>query len=116
MGLIAGLAGIAAGARMIRSLVGAHAAPGALALLAASPFLITHTRALSPAALALLLVALSYGLFWAFLRSGHLGLLAGWGAASVLAFTADAALIYLPLLQGCRRPLNDNTSHCVLPR
>ena len=100
MGLIAGLAGIAAGARMIRSLVGAHAAPGALVLLAASPFLIAHTRGLSPAALALLLVALSYGLFWAFLRSGHPGLLAGWGAASVLAFTADAALIYLPLLQG----------------
>lgn len=98
-GLLCGLAGLAAAARMLRSLTGAHASPGALLLLAASPFLIAQTRTLSPAPLVLLLVALSYALFWAYLRGGELVLLAGWAVVSVLSFSAQASLIYLPFTQ-----------------
>ena len=98
-GLLCGLAGITAAARMLRSLAGAHASPGALLLLAASPSLIAQTRTLSPAPLVLLLVALSYALFWAYLRGGELVLLAGWAVVSVLAFSAQASLIYLPFTQ-----------------
>jgi hypothetical protein len=98
-GLLCGLAGIATAVRLLRGLAGAHAAPGALFLLAASPFLISQTRTLSPAPLVLLLVALSYALFWTYLRGGQLGLLAGWAVVSVLAFSAQASLIYLPCTQ-----------------
>ena len=98
-GLLCGLAGIAAAAHMLRSLAGAHASPGALLLLAASPFLIAQTRTLSPAPLVLLLVALSYALFWTYLQGGEKSLLAGWAVVSVLAFSAQAGLIYLPFTQ-----------------
>lgn len=98
-GLLCGLAGIAAAARMLRSLAGAHAAPGALLLLAASPLLISQTRTLSPAPTVLLLVTLSYALFWTYLRGGQIGLLASWAVVSILAFSAQAGLIYLPITQ-----------------
>lgn len=97
--ILCGLLALVAGARMLRGLAGAHAAPGALLLLAASPFLAAQARALSPATLALLLVALSYALFWEYLRSGKAGFLIGWTVVTALSFGAQVSLIFLPLLQ-----------------
>ncbi len=98
-GLLCGLIALVVGARMLRGLVGAHAAPGALLLLATSPLLAAQARALSPATLALLLVALSYALFWEYLRSGKPSVLIGWIGVSALSFGAQPSLVFLPLLQ-----------------
>ena len=84
---------------MLRSLAGAHAAPGALLLLAGAPFLIAQARAISPALLALLFVVVSYTLFLEYLRSGELVFLGLWLVNALLSLGVQAGLIFLVLVQ-----------------
>ncbi len=100
VGMACGAAAIVASERLLRSVVGAHAAPGALVLLSLAPFFVGQTRADAPATWALLLVVLSYVLFWEYLRGGHPAWISGWLAVSALAIGAHTGLVFLALLQG----------------
>lgn len=98
-GVLCGLAALVVAARVLRGLAGAHAAPGALLLLSAAPFLIAQARAISPAMLALLLAMCSYALFLEYLRSGSLPVLGGWIFVALLSFGVQAGLVFLVFVQ-----------------
>lgn len=83
--------------RVLRGLGGTHAAPGALWVLAASPFFAGQMVAVSPSALALLVVTVELLCFLEFLRAGQRGWLAGWMAAALVSLLVHGGLYYLVL-------------------
>ncbi|MFH1568478.1 MAG: hypothetical protein ABIL09_10825 [Gemmatimonadota bacterium] len=98
LGLLVGLAGLVLAPRVLRGLGGVHAEPGALWLLAASPFFVTQMRAVTPSALAFLAAVLALLCFLEFLRAGGSGWLAGWVTALVAALMVHGGLYYLALV------------------
>lgn len=98
-GMLCGLAALVVGVRALRGLAGAHAMPGALLLLAVSPFFVAQARAISPATLALFFVLLSYVLFLEYLRSGELVFLGLWVANALLSLGVQGGLVFLVLVQ-----------------
>ena len=85
--------------RVVRSSGGTHAAPGALLLLAAAPFLIAHVQTLSPAALALLVAMASLSCFVDYVRTGNHIWLGLWVLATLLSWGVHAGLAHLLLIK-----------------
>ena len=98
-GVLAGLAALFLVERVARHLGGTHATPGAVLLLAASPFLVGQATTISPAALSLVALLGNILCFMIFLRSGHLGWLAGWAATVLASWGIHAGLVYVALIQ-----------------
>jgi len=100
-GILCGVVSLVVAVRVLRGLAGAHAAPGALLLLATAPFLVAQARTISPAMLALLMVLMSYALFLEYLRGGSLSVLGAWILVALLSLGVQAGLVFLILVQCC---------------
>lgn len=98
-GLLSGLAALILGLHFVRYLGGAHAAPGALLLLAASPFFNAQMQRLSPAPVALAAVMACFLCFIEYSRNGSLKWLGGWFLTTLLAWSMHAGLSYMLVVQ-----------------
>jgi len=98
LGLLLGLVGLVLCPRVLRGLGGAHATPGAMWLLAASPFLVDQLGSVTPAGLAFLAVIVAFWCFLEFLRAGDLGWLTGWTLTMLIALLVHGGLYYLPVV------------------
>ena len=105
-GLLCGLLALILGIRVIRQLVGFHAAPAALVLLAGAPFLVAQARAISPATMALALAMMSYSSFLEYRRAGERVWLGAWIAISIISWGVQASLIFLSLVQSAVMLIN----------
>ena len=90
--LIAAIAALLLCNRVMRSSGGTHAAPGALLLLAAAPFLIEQVQTLSPSVMALLTTMASLACFVDYVRTGHGAWLGLWILTTLLSFGVHAGL------------------------
>ena len=92
-----GMVGMLFVPRVLRGLGGAHAVPGAVWILALSPFLTDQIARVSPSALAFVAVIAALLCFLEFLRAGQLSWLGGWVAASLVSLLVHGGLYYLVL-------------------
>ena len=99
-GLICGLLAVVLSTRVLRMLIGAHAVPSALLLLAGAPFFVAQIRALTPAPLALVATLLCSWVFLEYLRAGQRTWLGAWLITSILSWGIQTGLIFLILVQG----------------
>lgn len=83
--------------RVLRGLGGTHAAGGAFLILALSPFFVAQMVAVTPSALAALVVIVELLCFLEYLRAGQRHWLAGWMAAALLSLLVHGGLYYLVL-------------------
>lgn len=95
LGLAVG--GLLLAPRVLRGLGGAHASGGALWILALSPFFVEQMVAVSPSALAFLLVVIELLCFLEYLRAGETRWLLGWMAAAMVSLLVHGGLYYLIL-------------------
>ena len=99
-GLLAAGAALLLSDRVVRNTGGAHAAPGALLLLAGAPFLIAQVHVLSPAPFAMLAVVAGFFCFIEFIRTGSLRWLGAWVLTALLSLGLQAGLLFVLPAQG----------------
>lgn len=83
--------------RVLRGLGGTHASGGALWILALSPFFVEQMVAISPSALAFVVVTVELLCFLEFLRAGEVRWLLGWMGAALVSLLVHGGLYYLVL-------------------
>jgi hypothetical protein len=98
-GVLAGLVALILSVHFLRHLGGAHATPGALLLLAASPFFVGQVHLLSATPASLVAVLVCFLCFLQYTRSGSLNWLGGWTLATLLAWGIHAGLGYMLVVQ-----------------
>ena len=98
LGLLLGLLGLVLCPRVLRGLGGTHATPGAMWILAASPFFAAQMGSVTPSGLAFLAVIVAFWCFLEFLRAGGLGWLVGWTLAVLVALLVHGGLFYLAVV------------------
>ncbi len=98
-GLSLGLAigGLLLAPRVLRGLGGTHASGGAMWILALSPFFVAQMIAVSPSALAFVVVMVELLCFLEYLRAGEVRWLVGWLAAALVSLLVHGGLYYLVL-------------------
>ena len=99
LGVVTGLVALAIAAAVMRSLGGTHAAPGAMTLLATSPFFVSAAATVSGTALVLAAAMSCVGAFLEFSKTGRKGWLAVWLFTALLCLTTHAALLLVILVQ-----------------
>jgi hypothetical protein len=84
--------------RVLRGLGGAHASSGAIWILALSPFFIAQMIAVSPSALAFLVITVELLCFLEYLRASESRWLLAWMAAALVSLLVHGGLYYLVLV------------------
>lgn len=97
LSLLLAVVGLLLVPRVLRGLGGTHASGGALWILALSPFFIDQMVAVSPSALAFVVVTVELLCFLEYLRAGEVGWLLGWIAAALVSLLVHGGLYYLVL-------------------
>ena len=99
LGVVSGLVALALAPTVMRGLGGAHAAPGAMILLATSPFFVSAAATVSDAPLVLAASMSCVAAFLEFSRTGRNSWLAVWLVTALLCLTTHALLLLVILVQ-----------------
>ena len=100
LSLALAIGGLLLAPRVLRGLGGSHASSGAMWILALSPFFVEQMIAVSPSALAFVVVIIELHCFLEYLRAGEGRWLAGWLAAALVSLLVHGGLYYLVLSLG----------------